>query len=111
MDYLRLLKTYDHPGNLFFLDPPYLGADVQNYRGWTEIEMAHFQAAVAALAGSWIVTIDDSDFNRKLWKGHDIHFVVSRNGVGNQGISPGRTFGEMVIYSPGLRSKSARKAA
>jgi len=38
MDYRRLLKTYDHPGNLFFLDPPYLGADLANYRGWTGIK-------------------------------------------------------------------------
>jgi DNA adenine methylase len=112
MDYRRLLQTYDHPGNLFFLDPPYLGADVSNYRGWTEIEMGHFQAAVLSLAGRWIVTVDDSPFNRSLWKGHDIHFVVSRNGVGNQAKAPGRTFGEMVIYSPGLRSAAAiRKAA
>ena len=112
MDYRRLLSTYDHAGNLFFLDPPYLGADVSNYRGWTEIEMGHFHAAVTALAGRWIVTVDDSRFNRTLWKGHDIHFVTSRNGVGNQAKSPGRTFGEMIIYSSGLRSRSAvRKAA
>lgn len=112
MDYRRLLKTYDHPGNLFFLDPPYLQADVSNYRGWTEIEMGQFHAAVESLAGKWIVTVDDSDLNRSLWKGHDIHYIVSRNGVGNQGTSPGRTFGEMIIYAPGLRSRAAmRKAA
>jgi DNA adenine methylase len=111
MDYRRLLTTYDHAGNLFFLDPPYLGADVSNYRGWTEIEMGQFQAAVLALSGRWIVTVDDSQFNRAIWKGHDIHSVVSRNGVGNQGRDPGRKFGELVIYSPGLRSKAARAMA
>jgi DNA adenine methylase len=111
MDYRRLLSTYDHPGNLFFLDPPYLGADVSNYRGWTEIEMGQFQSAVLELSGRWIVTIDDSEFNRRLWSGHDTHFVVSRNGVGNQGKNPGRTFGEMVIYSRGLRDGRALMAA
>lgn len=111
MDYRRLLKTYDHPGNLFFLDPPYLNADIKNYRGWTEIEMGQFHAAVTALAGRWIVTVDSSAFNQSLWRGHDIHLVLSRNGVGNQGISPGRTFGEMIIYSPGLRDRSAAVAA
>ena len=112
MDYRRLLKTYDHPGNLFFLDPPYLDSNASNYRGWTEIEMGQFHSAVQSLTGKWIVTVDDSALNRSLWRGHDIHYVVSRNGVGNQGQSPGRTFGEMVIYSPGLRSPAAvRKAA
>jgi hypothetical protein len=39
--------------------------------------------------------------------------VVLGNAVeGDQGKSPGRTFGELVIYSPGLRSAAAmRKAA
>lgn len=111
MDYRRLLKTYDHPGNMFFLDPPYLGADIANYRGWTEIEMGQLHAAVADLAGSWIVTVDASPFNRSLWHGHDIVEVVSANGVGNQGTSPGRTFGELIIYSPGLRSVAEQRAA
>lgn len=104
MDYRRLLKTYDHPGNLFFLDPPYLAAEVKNYRGWTELEMGQFQAAVLALAGRWIVTVDDSPPNRRLWEGHDIVYLVSRNLCGNQAIDSGRTFGEMIVYSPGLRT-------
>lgn len=111
VDYRRLLKTYDHPGNLFFLDPPYLNATVKNYRGWSEIEMGQFHHAVVALAGSWIVTVDDSPLNRSLWKKHDCHFVISRNGCGNQAISPIRTFGEMIVYSPGLRQESIAEAA
>lgn len=112
MDYRRLLKTYDHPGNLFFLDPPYLNAAIKNYRGWTEIEMGQFHAAVVALQGSWIVTVDDSPLNRSLWKNYDCHFITSRNGCGNQALAPNRTFGEMIIYSPGLREiAAARKAA
>jgi len=107
VDYRRLLKTYYHPGNLFFMDPPYLGATTKIYRGWTEFEMAQFHAAVVALKGAWIVTVDSSDLNRRLWKGHDCKFLVTRNGCGNQGTKPGRTFGEMVIYSPGLRSRGA----
>lgn len=73
--------------------------------------MGQFQAAVLALSGSWIVTVDDSPFNRSLWAGFDVLHLVSRNGVGNQGKSPGRTFGEMVIYSPGLRTMPQHAAA
>jgi DNA adenine methylase len=93
------------------MDPPYLNADVKNYRGWTEIEMGQFHAAVVALVGRWIVTVDDSPLNRGLWKNHDCHFITSRNGCGNQALSPGRTFGEMIVYSPGLRQAAAAKAA
>lgn len=106
MDYRRLIKTYDHPKNLFFLDPPYLNSNAKNYRGWTEIEMGQFHAAVVALKGSWIVTVDDSSLNRSLWKQHDCHFITSRNGCGNQATAGHRTFGEMIVYSPGLRSRA-----
>lgn len=111
MDYRRLLKIYDHPQNLFFLDPPYLNCDIANYSGWTEIDMAHFHAAVTGLAGRWIVTVDSSEFNQSLWRGHDVHLVTSANGVGNRGKSPGRTFGEMIVYSPGLRSTAISSKA
>jgi hypothetical protein len=65
--------------------------------------MVQFHSAVVALAGRWIVTVDDSPLNRDLWQDHDIHFITSRNGCGNQAIDPHRTFGEMIVYSPGLR--------
>lgn len=111
LDYRRLLATYDHPGNLFFLDPPYLDADIKNYRGWSEFELAQFHQAVVALDGKWIVTVDSSEFNRSLWEGHDIVLIESRNMCGNQSVSPGRTFGEMVIYSPGLRVMASGRMA
>lgn len=111
MDYRRLIKTYDHPGNLFFLDPPYLNAAIKNYRGWTDIEMGQFHAAVAAITGQWIVTVDDSPLNRSLWRGHDCHFLTTRNGCGNQAIDSSRRFGEMIVYSPGLRDLAFAKAA
>jgi hypothetical protein len=41
--------------------------------------------------------------NRSLWKKYDTQFITSRNGCGNQAIDPRRTFGEMIVYSPGLR--------
>lgn len=103
MDYRRLLKTYDHPGNLFFLDPPYLNSKAKNYRGWSELEMGQFHAAVAALAGRWIVTVDDSPLNRSLWHGHDFQLLTTRNGCGNHALDATRRFGEMIVYSPSLR--------
>ena len=103
LDYQRLLKNYDHPDNFIFLDPPYGVSDVKNYDGWGTGQMTEFNARVQALTGKWIVTLDDSEFNRDLWQGHDIEFVSTRNGSGNQSVGPTRFFGELIIYSPGLR--------
>lgn len=101
--YEKILATYDHPRNFMFLDPPYGVSRVKNYDGWAEPEMTEFRDRVVNLSSSWIVTLDDSDLNRELWKGHDIDYHVTRNGSGNQRLDPDRRFGEMIIHSPGLR--------
>jgi len=112
LDYRRCLRLYDHPGNLFFLDPPYLDSKAANYRGWSEAEMQEFHDHVLALHGQWIVTVDNSLFNRKLWTGHDCLFLITANGATNKAKDPGKRFGEMVIYGPGVRpAPAATKAA
>jgi DNA adenine methylase len=107
LDYRRCLRLYDHPGNLFFLDPPYLDSKASNYRGWTQEEMQEFHDHVIALHGHWIVTVDDSLFNRQLWHGHDILFLTTANGATNKAKDPGKRFGEMIIYGPGIRPAAA----
>lgn len=102
--YERILETYDHPRNFVFLDPPYGGKSINNYAAWGEKELREFRDRVKGLRGKWIVTLDDSDLNRKLWKGCDIEFHQTASGAGNRRTSPGMKFGEMFIYSPGLRS-------
>lgn len=111
LDYRRCLRLYDHPGNLFFLDPPYLDSKAANYRGWIQAEMQEFHDLVISLNGQWIVTVDDSLFNRQLWHGHDILFVTTANGATNKAKDPGKRFGEMIIYGPGVRTAASQKKA
>jgi DNA adenine methylase len=103
LDYKRLLKTYDHPDNFIFLDPPYGVSDISNYDGWNEGQLIEFRDRVQALQSRWIVTLDDSPLNRSLWQDHDMDRLQTRNGSGNQAVGPVRHFGELIIYAPGLR--------
>jgi DNA adenine methylase len=105
--YERILETYDHPRNFLFLDPPYGGKAINNYSPWGEKELREFRDRVVKLRGKWIVTLDDSAFNRALWKGHDIEYHSTHSGAGNRRTSPKLKFGEMFVYSPGLRAASA----
>jgi hypothetical protein len=76
--------------------------------------MAQFADRVKKLEGQWIVTVDDSPFNRDMFKGYDFHAVKTRNGVKNQRLRPLETFGELIIRSPKVRAAqvaSLRKAA
>lgn len=108
--YEKLLATYDHPQNFFFLDPPYSVSSVKNYAGWGESELTDFRDRVLQLRSPWIVTLDASALNRQLWAGHDIDFHTTRNSCGNQRLDPSRAFGEMFIHAPGLRPVRAMAA-
>ncbi|MFU8894667.1 MAG: hypothetical protein ACNA8L_13685 [Luteolibacter sp.] len=69
--------------------------------------LREFRDRVVGLSGQWIVTLDDSVLNRDLWAGHDNEFVVSASGSGNKRKTPNMKFGEMLVYSPGLREMAA----
>jgi DNA adenine methylase len=93
----RMFKNYDAPTTQWFLDPPYLGADTGAYDGWTEEQMAEFGKQVLKLRGHFIVTVDDSPFNRHLFRSCEIEAVVTKNKRGNQRTNPNSTFGELII--------------
>lgn len=77
----RLFKNYDSPGTFWFCDPPYTVGQVDSYDAWNEERMAAFAAAVKALDGDWLVTLNDSPQNRALFKGHEIEPVVTASGA------------------------------
>jgi DNA adenine methylase len=93
----RMFKNYDAETTFWFLDPPYLHAPTGAYEGWTEKEMANFGKEVLRLKGKFILTVDDSDFNRTLFKRCHIEAVVTQNKRGNQRTNPNATFGELII--------------
>lgn len=97
LPYERCLANYDSPDTLFFLDPPYLNANPKAYVGWNEAQMTTFARHVQALAGRWIVTVDDSELNRHLFKDYQVEAVKTRNRCTNQRTHGDRTFGELII--------------
>ena len=111
VDFRRIFKLYDHPDNFMFIDPPYLDSDGKNYPGWNDFEMATFAGEVKKLKSRWIVTVDDSAFNRDLWRGYSIQAVSTRNGSVNQAVVQGARFGELIIFSPQLEAATLRRAA
>lgn len=103
ISYERMIKNYDGPDAFWFLDPPYLNSECAAYDGWKEADMAAFAKRVLALQGAWLVTVDDSAFNRDLFAGCQIKAVKSPNRRVNLRTAGGRTFGELII-SPAVQA-------
>ena len=97
LPYDRCLTNYDSPDTFFFLDPPYLNASTDAYAGWTEAQMREFRGRVRNLKGNWITTVDDSEFNRKLFSGCVIKPVSTQNRLCNVRTHSKVRFGELII--------------
>ena len=61
--------------------------------------MGALEETLAGLKGQWLLTVDDSAFNRRLFKGHHIQAVKTFNGGVNHAKLPRAQFGELIIQS------------
>jgi len=68
VDWERCVRLYDGPNTAFFIDPPYLNADINAYAGWSEAEMTRLRDILRTLKGHWVLTVDGSEFCQDLFK-------------------------------------------
>lgn len=94
---IRCMKLYDGPGTFFFVDPPYLAKPTNNYAGFNEEQMTELRETLSNLKGKWMLTVDDSGFNRRLFKGCRIKALKTRSGCVNHATHPDAEFGELII--------------
>jgi len=59
--------------------------------------MTALKEKLLRVKGRWLLTVDDSTFNRKLFKGCRMISVRTRNGGVNNALLPQATFGELTI--------------
>lgn len=97
ISYDRCLKLYDSPETFFFIDPPYLNAKINAYKGWREEDLQNFRKHLDRVEGKWVVTLDDSKFNRELFKDCKLTAVVSSNKCVNRRTHGEQKFGELII--------------
>lgn len=96
VSYEHCFKNYDSRDTFHFIDPPYMGSQIDAYQAWDEKQMRHFRREIGRLKGRWIVTLNDSRFNRDLFAGCEIKSVTSRNRAVNTRTCH-QDFGEIII--------------
>lgn len=97
LPYADMIRRYDRPGTLFFIDPPYWGTE--DYYGpglFSEADYEVLRGLLATLKGRFIMTINDVPKARQMFEAFDIAPVQLNYGVGG-GQTPAR---ELVISSP-----------
>lgn len=95
LPYVELIRRYDRPTSLFYLDPPYWGCE-DDY-GATVFEQADFErlaAVLRALKGRFILSINDVPEIRAIFAGFTIEEVGTTYQLGRKNGLPAR---ELII--------------
>lgn len=72
MDFEHLIKVYDRPGALFYLDPPYFGVEEYYKAGFGMEEHERLHDALHRIKGKFILSYNDCDEARESYKDFNI---------------------------------------
>ena len=98
LDWRHCLKTYDSDGTLFFCDPPYVGGKIKSYAAWSQVQMAEFAGAIAAVLGDWIVTVNDSPENRALFGFGKMKRITRQRCIANKTQAERSKYAELIVW-------------
>jgi DNA adenine methylase len=107
LDWEHCFRLYDRPVTFFFVDPPYTECKVGMYEGWTITDVQILRDRLASLQGKWMVTLNDTQGNRAVFKGCDIRPITRAMGI--NGKTAGRVYREIIIRPPETRSHHSRR--
>lgn len=80
-DFEELIKQYDRPNSLFYCDPPYHTTEKHYSERFTEADHYRLNTVLTALKGHFILSYNDDDFVRELYKGFKIVSVERQNNL------------------------------
>ena len=90
-DVLTVIKRYDSPQTLFFIDPPYFNSDMNFYTGYTKEQFLQLLGLLQKIKGKFILTSYPSPELEKYthankWRTRKILFRISVNN--KKGVKP-----------------------
>lgn len=76
-DFESLIKTYDRPQAVFYVDPPYVASE--RYYNKRYVSFNKENAVLKAIKGRFILSYNDCDFIRNLYKDYKIQSISRYN--------------------------------
>jgi DNA adenine methylase len=75
LSFERVIKNYDSPATFFYCDPPYRVSDDDAHYQFVFDEAQHalLKDKLASAQGKWLLSYDDCEFIRELYRGFKIH--------------------------------------
>lgn len=95
LDFERILKTYDRPDALFYLDPPYFHAEKYYASGFGKEDHARLHDALGRVKGRFILSYNDCEEARELYKDYNIISTSRSDSLAAKSVS--RRYNELII--------------
>ncbi len=96
-DFESLIKVYDKPSALFYLDPPYYGTEKYYQAQFAQEDHERLCRVVKNLKGKFILSYNDCGFVRELYKDFIIEGVERNHNLTSRYSDGDRRYGEVII--------------
>lgn len=93
-DFENLIRVYDRPGALFFMDPPYFSAEKYYAERFTHDDHIRLFRALSNIKGKFILTYNDTPFIRELYTAYPICTTERDNNLSS---NRGSRYRELII--------------
>lgn len=80
-DFEKLIKQYDRTDALFYCDPPYHTTEKHYSEKFSEADHYRLNGVLTALKGRFILSYNDDDFVRELYKDFNIQAISRQNNL------------------------------
>lgn len=92
-----LIRRYDGPAVLFYLDPPYVGCEDDYGEGFEPADFGRLAEQLRGISGRFILSINDAPIVRDLFAGFDIAEVTTTYTIATATTGGGKRVGELII--------------
>ncbi|WP_404711466.1 DNA adenine methylase [Sphingomonas sp. MMS24-J13] len=96
LPYGDLIRRYDGPDVLFYLDPPYVGCEDDYGAGFDEADFARMAEQLAGIAGRFLLSINDTPLAREVFGRFDMEAVPVTYTIGTSH-GAGQRAGELIV--------------
>lgn len=96
-DFENLIKVYDRPKALFYLDPPYHGTEKYYNTGFNEKDHERLKECLRAIKGRFILSYNDDEYIRELYKDFNITEIDRRNSLVERYADKDKNYKELII--------------
>jgi len=98
LPYAELIRRYDRPGALFYLDPPYWQCEGDYGAGiFSPDDFAALAEQLAQINGRFLLSINDVPAVREVFAGFEMAEVETTYAIGTKQTGAGKRVGELII--------------